>query len=140
MAEINIILNILETLIKALPNNTFVNSLHHQFCNLGGLSKKQLEGLYLKAAKVTDLPPSWLATLEAEILKRPSRDKTPPVEIKPLYVKDEAAELLMQEILAKYPQHKRVLFLQSKFANNELLSIDEKKELEKFHKLLLKKG
>lgn len=137
---IDIIDKILDACYKHNPDALFIMSLMHQYEERGGLSKKQLEGLYLKAANVTDLPPSWLATLEAEILKRPTRDKTPAVEIKPLYVKDEVAELLMQEILAKYPQHKRVLFLQSKFANNELLSLDEKKELEKFHKLLLKKS
>ena len=84
------------------------------------------------------MPQSWLATLEAEILKRPNRDRTVPIEIKPLYVKDEAIEKLMADLLVKYPQHKRVLFLQSKYANNEALSADEKKEIEKFHKLLIK--
>jgi len=84
------------------------------------------------------MPPNWLATLEAEILKRPTRDRTAPLEIKPLYTKDIATEKLMADLIAKYPQHKRVLFLQSKYNNNEALSTDEKKEIEKFHKLLIK--
>ena len=114
-------------------------SLMHQYEERGNLSKKQLEGLYLKAAKVTDLPPSWLATLEAEILKRPNRDRTPPIPIKPMYVRDEDSEIYIAAILEKYPAHKRVLFLQSKIDNKEFMSLDEKKELEKFHRLLIKK-
>lgn len=135
---IDIIDKILDACYKHNPDALFIMSLMHQYEERGGLSKKQLEGLFLKAQKVTDMPQSWLATLEAEILKRPSRDKTVATNIKPLYVKDEITEKLMNEILAKYPQHKRVVFLQSKFSNNELLSIDEKKEIEKFHKLLIK--
>ena len=78
---IDIIDKILDACYKHNPDALFIMSLMHQYEERGSLSKKQLEGLYLKAAKVTDLPPSWLATLEAEILKRPTRDKTPAVEI-----------------------------------------------------------
>lgn len=135
---IDIIDKILDACYKHNPDALFIMSLMHQYEERGSLSKKQLEGLYLKAQKVTDMPQSWLATLEAEILKRPNRDRTVPIDIKPLYVKDEAIEKLMADLLVKYPQHKRVLFLQSKYANNEALSTDEKKEIEKFHKLLIK--
>jgi hypothetical protein len=135
---IDIIDKILDACYKHNPDALFIMSLMHQYEERGGLSKKQLEGLFLKAQKVTDMPQSWLATLEAEILKRPTRDKTPVAEIKPLYVKDDITEQLITDILTKYPQHKRVVFLHSKFSNNEQLSIDEKKEIEKFHKLLIK--
>jgi hypothetical protein len=47
----------------------FVMSLMHQYEERGSLSKKQLEGLFLKAQKVPEMPPNWLATLEATILK-----------------------------------------------------------------------
>ncbi|MEI8074377.1 MAG: hypothetical protein WCH78_06480 [Bacteroidota bacterium] len=135
---IDIIDKILDACYKHNPDALFIMSLMHQYEERGGLSKKQLEGLFLKAQKVTDMPQSWLATLEAEILKRPTRDKTPVAEIKPLYVKDDITEQLITDILTKYPQHKRVVFLHSKFSNNEQLTIDEKKEIEKFHKLLIK--
>ena len=135
---IDIIDKILDACYKHNPDALFIMSLMHQYEERGGLSKKQLEGLYLKAQKVTDMPPNWLATLEAEILKRPTRDKTAPVDNKPLYVKDEGIEKMILEILSKYPQHKRVVFLQTKFSNNEPMSVDEKKEIEKFHKLLIK--
>jgi len=135
---IDIIDKILDACYKHNPDALFIMSLMHQYEERGSLSKKQLEGLFQKAQKVTEMPQSWLATLEAEILKRPTKDKTPALEIKPLYVKDELTEQLIDQILAKYPQHKRVVFLQSKFSNNEPLSGDEKKEIEKFHKLLIK--
>lgn len=138
-AGIDIIDKILDACYKHNPDALFIMSLMHQYEERGSLSKKQLEGLYLKAQKVRDMPTNWLATLEAEILKRPTRDKTAPAENRPLYSKDEASEKRIHEILTKYPQHKRVLFLQSKFSNNGLLSADEKSELEKFHKLLIKK-
>jgi hypothetical protein len=103
----------------------------------GGLSKKQLEGLYKKAEKIKTMPPNWLATLEAEILKRPTRYKSIPPPPKPLYEKDEKAGAIIDAILKKYPQHKRILFFRSKYENNESLSTTELTELEKFQKLLL---
>ncbi len=136
---IDIIDKILDTCYKHNPDALFIMSLMHQYEERGGLSKKQLEGLYLKAQKVTGMPQSWLATLEAEILKRPNRDKTALIENKPLYTKDKTSEKLIQNILEKYPQHKRVLFFYTKFSNNEQLSADEKNEVQKFHKLLIKK-
>lgn len=135
---IDIIDKILDACYKYNPDALFIMSLMHQYEERGSLSKKQMEGLYLKAAKVPDLPPNWLATLEAEIIKRPNRDKTPAASLKPLEEKDLATEGRINAILDKYPQHKRVVFLQSKISNNQVLTIDEKKEVEKFHKLLIK--
>jgi hypothetical protein len=54
----------------------------------------------------------------------------------PLYTKDETAGNLINHILAKYPQHKRVLFLKAKYDNNETITPSEITELEKFTKLL----
>jgi hypothetical protein len=44
--------------------------------------------------------------------------------------------MLIETILAKYPQHKRVLFLKAKYDNNELLSSIEISELKKFKQLI----
>ncbi|MEX6688519.1 hypothetical protein QTN47_13480 [Danxiaibacter flavus] len=137
-AGLDIIDKILEACYKAFPDAIFIQSLWHQYEERGSLSKKQLQGLFLKAQKVKDLPPNWLATLEATILKMPNRFKSEVVEAAPMFVKDEYAGSLISEILAKYPQHKRVLFLKSKYDNNETLNSTEVKELEKFKKLLLK--
>jgi 3-hydroxyacyl-CoA dehydrogenase len=133
---IDIIAKILDALYRHNPDALFVMSLMHQYEERGSLSKKQLEGLYQKAANVKEVPASWLGTLEAIILKMPTRYKSA-VEIKTsIYVKDEETGKLITAILARYPQHKRVLFLRSKYENNEMLSADEITELKKFHKLL----
>ncbi len=99
---------------------------------------KQLEGLYAKAKKITALPPAKLATLEAEILKRPNRFKSVLPPNKPLYEKDEQIGKLIESILAKYPHHKRVLYFKMKYDSDEALSVTDLAELKKFHSLLIK--
>lgn len=136
--DINIILSILEATVAAQPHSTFAQSLLHQYRERGSLSKKQLEGLYGKAQKVPGIPQSKLATLEAVILKKHAKHKSEKPVNKPMFVKDEKAGELIAAILQKYPQHKRVLFLQNKYNNNETITAVEITELEKFHKLLLK--
>jgi hypothetical protein len=131
----DIIKDLLEAVLVAQPDSSFTRSLLNQYLERGGLSKKQLEGLYNKAAKIKTIPINKLATLEAVILKRPTRYKSalPPAE--PLYKKDEAAGKMLKAILAKYPEHKRAVFLKSKYDNNEVLSATEIAELQKFNKL-----
>lgn len=139
--EVDIIDKVLAACYQANPNALFVMSLMHQYEERGSLSKKQLQGLFEKAKKVKDLPPNLLATLEARILKMPTRNKTAPDPAKlntPVFTKDAHTGQLIADILAKYPQHKRVLFLQSKYDNNETLSAPEITELEKFKKILFK--
>lgn len=134
--DVDVVKDILEAALAAYPASTFIQSLSQQYQERGGLSKKQLEGLHKKAQKVQSIPAGKLATLEAMILKRPTRFKSAPPAPKPLYTKDEHVGELIGSILAKYPQHKRVLFFQSKYNNNESLSATEIAELEKFKKLL----
>lgn len=134
---IDIIAKILDALYAHNPDALFVMSLMHQYEERGSLSKKQLQGLLSKAQKVKDMPSSWLGTLEAIILKMPTRYKpVEPVVASPIYQKDETAGKYINAILARYPEHKRVLFLQAKYANNEPLSNDETAELKKFAKVL----
>lgn len=136
-AGIDIIAKILDALYEHNPDALFVMSLMHQYEERGSLSKKQLQGLLLKAQKVKDMPPGWLGTLEAIILKMPTRYKpVEPVVVSPVYQKDETAGKYISAILATYPEHKRVLFLQAKYANNEPLSNDELAELKKFARIL----
>jgi hypothetical protein len=134
--DVDIIKDVLNAAMLAYPGSAFIQSLSFQYQERGGLSKKQLEGLYKKAVKVSTMPPNWLATLEAEILKRPTRYKSAPPPPKPLYEKDENIGQIILSILEKYPQHKRVLFFKSKYDNNEQLNASEISELEKFNKLL----
>ena len=137
--DLDIILDILKGSLLAYPTSKFVESLLYQYQERGSLSKKQLEGLFSKASNVKTLSPGKLATLEAIILKMPNREKAPastPSENLP--AKEDPLAGQLTAILAKYPQHKRVLFIKLKFDNNEPLSTLEKSEVERFHKLLIK--
>jgi len=134
--EVDIINDVLEECILAYPVSTFVISLYKQYLQRGSLSKKQLEGLHSKASKIETIPQNKLATLEAIIKKMPTRNKSELPENKPMFEKDEGVGKMITTILAKYPQHKRVLFLKLKYENNELLSAIETGEIKKFEKLI----
>jgi hypothetical protein len=134
--DVDVIKDVLNAAAEVFPHSNFIKSLAQQYETRGGLSKKQLEGLYNKIANVKSIPAHKLATIEAVIRKKPTRYKSPLPQPKPLYTKDKEIGYLIDAILAKYPQHKRVLFLQSKFDNNEVLSPAEVSELKKFSKLL----
>lgn len=136
--DVDVIKDVLEAMLAARPDSTFIKSLSHQYEERGGLSKKQLEGLYQKALKVESISDGKLATLEAVIMKKPTRYKSAPPPPKPLYSKDEHVGQMIEAILAKYPQHKRVLFFQVKYNNNETLTPPEITELEKFNRMLNK--
>ena len=138
MSNVDVVSDILSAALKAYPDSEFVQSLSHQYLVRGSLSKRQLEGLFKKAERIKSLPPNKLATLEAIILKRPKKYKSALPATEPLYKKDEGTGRLIEDILTKYPQHKRVLFFQLKYKNNEPLTAAETAELEKFHKLLIK--
>mgnify|MGYP001796149456 CR=1 FL=1 len=95
-----------------------------------------MAGLYQKAVSVKEIPANWLGTLEAIILKMPTRYKsTEAIVPSPINKKDEETGKLITAILLKYPQHKRVLFLQSKYENNEILGKEEIAELKRFSKI-----
>lgn len=141
-SEVDVIGKILDACYEARPDALFFMSLMHQYEERGSLSKKQLEGLHQKAVKIGTLPENWMATLEATILKMPTRYKAAANEIT-IQRTDNSAEILelqhtMQAILDKYPEHKRILFLKARLENNRELLPAEKTELEKFRKLLLK--
>lgn len=134
---VDIINEVLEACILAYPVSSFIISLYKQYISRGWLTKKQLQGLYGKAQKINDLAPGKLAALEAIINKMPTRYKSEtPTSAKPLYEKDESTGQLIEAILKKYPQHKRVLFLQSKYQNNEPLNSSELTDLKNFSRLL----
>jgi hypothetical protein len=71
--DVDVIKDILEAGIAAYPSSGFIKSLLNQYIERGGLSKKQLEGLLSKVSKLDSIPSNKIATLEAEILKRPNR-------------------------------------------------------------------
>jgi len=135
--DVDIVKDILEAVLKEQPLSNFTQSLYHQYQERGGLSKKQLQGLYSKANKINTIPPGKMATLEAIILHKHSKHKSEVPVNTPLYSKNEEAGKKIEIILTRYPQHKRILFLKSKYDNNEPLTPAEITELNKFHKLLI---
>jgi hypothetical protein len=135
-SDVDIVNEVLEACILAYPVSSFIISIYQQYQKRGSLSKKQLQGLYGKASEIETLPAGKLATLEAVIKKMPNRFKSELPETKPLYEKDKTAGDLIDAILAKYPLHKRVLFLQSKYNNNQPLTPMETDELKKFKQIL----
>ena len=134
--DVDIIKDILEAALVAYPTSAFIKSLLNQYIERGGLSKKQLQGLLSKVSKLDSIPTNKIATLEAEILKRPNRYKSELPPPTPLYTKDKQTGDLIDAILKKYPQHKRVLFFKSKYDNNEVLNATEISELKKFHSMV----
>jgi hypothetical protein len=136
--DVDIVLDLLKETLAANPTSSFTASLLQQYQERGGLSKKQLEGLYHKASKVEHVNPGKLATLQAIILKKPMKHKSPLPQPVAAFVKDETAGKLISDILLKYPQHKRVVFFKGKYENNEPFSVLESEELKRFHKLLIK--
>jgi hypothetical protein len=130
--KLDIINMLLEDCIMAFPVSSFVISIYQQYQRRGWLSKKQLQGLYDKASKINGVLPGRLAALESIIKKMPTREKSELPENKPMFEKDEEAGKLIEDILSKYPQHKRVLFLKVKYDNNEILSAADVAELKKF--------
>jgi hypothetical protein len=134
--KIDVINRLLEDCILAYPVSSFIIGIYQQYQRRGWLTKRQLQGLYEKASQINEMAPEKLAALEAIIRKMPNRHKSDLPEIKPLYEKDTSVGETINIILAKYPQHKRVLFFRSKYDNNEQLSATEITELNKFKNIL----
>ena len=47
---------------------------------------------------------------------------------------------MLDDILAKYPDHKRALYIKSRYDNNEVLTPAEMNDLKRFHKVITSKG
>jgi hypothetical protein len=139
-SEIDIVNEVLEECILAYPVSSFIISLYKQYQQRGNLSKKQLQGLHSKASQVKDMPVAKLATLEALIKKMHTKYKSDVPASKPLYEKEKGTGQIIEAILAKYPHHKRVLFIKSKYDNNEPLSQVEMNDLKRFKQLLTKEN
>ena len=135
-APLDIINMVLEDCIIAYPVSSFIISLYKQYRERGSLSKKQLQGLYSKAAKIKDLPPGRLAGIEVIIKRMPTRDKSEQLIADPILVEEENTGELIDAVLTKYPQHKRVLFLKAKLENNEALTAVEIEDIKRLKKLL----
>ena len=133
-SEIDIVNEVLEDCILAFPVSSFIISLYKQYQQRGSLSKKQLQGLHAKASGAENISAAKLATLDALIKKMPTRYKSEMPENTPLYEKDEDHGKMIDTILSKYPQHKMVLFLKTKYDNNQPLNSTEVADLKRFMK------
>ncbi len=134
--DMDIIMQVLDAVLAVRADDAFCKSLKHQYIERGGLSKKQLEGLLGKAQNFTDLPPGKVATLQAIILKKHQKHTSPPATA---HLKETAIHTLLPEIdaiLAKFPEHKRLLFLRNKDEGKGNLSPAEREEVVRFTKLL----
>lgn len=138
MTDIDVVSDILKAALKAAPHSEFIQSLSHQYLVRGFLTRKQLEGLFSKAGRLPGMHTGKLATLEAMIARMPIRTKSQKPELKPFIEKDERTGMLLQQILERYPAHKRILFLKGKFDNNENITPSELSEIDRLHKLLIK--
>ena len=134
--RLDMVNDVLEECILAYPLSSFIISLYKQYQQRGSLSKKQLQGLYGKASRIENLPPGKLAAIEAIIKRMPTRYKSELPEPKPLFEKEEALGRMITEILNRYPNHKRVLFLKSKYDNNDLFTPNDLADLKRFHALV----
>lgn len=130
--RIDIINEVLEECILAYPVSSFIISLYKQYQQRGSLSKKQLQGLYGKASKIEGLAPGKLAGIEVIIKKMPTRYKSELPDAAPLFEKDESIGTMIDEILTKYPNHKRVMFLKVRYDNNEILSTADIADIKRF--------
>ncbi len=137
--DVDVIMDVLKQTLEANPSSTFTASLLQQYQERGGLSKKQLEGLYHKASKVETISEGRLATLQAIILKKHTRHRSSLPQPTPLFTKDETTGQLIAAILEKYPLHKRVLFFKANYDNDKPFSVTETEELKRFYKLLIEK-
>ena len=133
---LDIVNEILEDCILAYPISSFIISLYKQYQLRGSLSKKQLQGLYSKASGIEKISPGKLATLEALIKKMPTRSKSDLPQPSETIIKEDFAGTWIAMILAKYPMHKRVLFLNSKYENNEVLTTAEMEDLKRISQLI----
>ena len=134
--EVDIVMDLLKDVAEANPGNSFAQSILIQYQERGGLSKKQLQGLYGKAVKLPGISIAKLATLEAIILRKNEKTRSPKPEIRPLYEKEEKTGLQIKAILERFPDHKQVKYLQAKYENNELLSSAELLDLQRIFKAL----
>ncbi len=133
---IDLINEVLEECILFYPVSSFIISIYKQYQQRGSLSKKQLEGLYGKASKIDTIDSGKLAGLEAIIKRMPTRYRSEKPVSKPLYQKDESVGKMVEEVLQKYPGHKGVLFLKSRYENNEFISTADLAGLRKIWKMM----
>lgn len=130
--KIDVIQYLIDEMRFRIPYSRFFQSLGEHYHCKGNLSKKQLEVLYEAAMKIGEIPQCRLATVKAIIRTLPTRYKSSIPHYTPLYQQDDSIKLKIDRILERYPSHKRVLFLKSKYENHEIITPIDIRELDTF--------
>jgi len=104
-----------------------------------GNLKQETTDRTAKASQIEGIAPGKLAAIETIIKRMP--DKVRPVEItrSPVVTKDSSIGETLERLLAAYPNHKRGLFLHSKFQLNESFSPEEMADIKRLKQMLDKK-
>ncbi len=137
--DIDIVAQVIEAVRHARPDDVFCQSIQQQYIERGSLSKKQLEGLLGKAIRLPGIPAGKLATLEAIIKKKLTKERSAATILPEVIKKTDAVSAeMIAAILLKYPVHKSVLLFKAKFDKDKILAEADKNELQKFYGLLVK--
>lgn len=139
MAQVDVILKVLELMKERYPEQKFLQDQYQFYCTKGGLGKKQMESLLQKCIDTADFPTNYIATLEAMLLKKTTKDRSKPtLKVEPAVVNEKLNDAV-NSILEKYPQHKMVLLVAGKLKINATISANEESEIYRLQKVLASK-
>lgn len=133
---------VFEWIFYQLPpraDNSFVRNMYQFYREKGGLSKKQLQALLNIINRLQVEPPFNVATLEAIMRKKVTRQKNPLPENKPLYSQDQHLVDQLENVLSVFPGHKAALMYADKLRQHLPLSQADKDSIQRFYQLAMKK-
>lgn len=125
----------LKVVLKDDPTSHFFLGLERSYQKYGTLSQKQLFKLkdrYDRLKRKKTVGKSWWGDTKI----KETIDRGPDPILSPLYKKDEEIQILINEILVRKEDHKAALLLKAKVDQNIPLSVPEKSQLKKMHKMI----
>lgn len=120
-------------------DNSFVRSMYTFYREKGGLGKKQLQALIKIINGIPADPPFNVATLEAIMRKKITRQKNPLPENKPLYQQDDELAAQLAFILSVFPGHKAAVVFLDKLRQHHPIVQADKDSIQRFYQLAQKK-
>ncbi len=139
MAQVDILLKILENMKALYPEQKFLQAQYLFYCEKGGLGKKQMESLLEKCRETPNFPSNHIATLEAMLLKKTTKDRSKPTLTAVQAPNYDILQKAVNDILAKFPEHKMILLIAGKLKVNANISQQEENEVYRLQKVLAKK-
>jgi len=121
-------------------DNSFVRSMYTFYRERGGLGKKQLQALIKIINHIPQDPPFNVATLEAIMRKKMTRQKNPLPENKPLYSQDNELVAQLEFILSVFPGHKAAVVLLDKLRLHHPMVQADKDSIRRFYQLAQQKS